>query len=145
VAKSPQQELEEFLASKPAWMQRALQHGESSLTRGEWTELINCGDELSRQRTEYERILQFIPAKWREYRKMRKREAQQMLHVLLPQGKPGAPRKDDLAREAERLQQRGMSFPQIAGELNKRLGEDNKTTPEAIRMLLKRHSQPNKT
>ena len=145
MAKSPQQELEEFLASKPAWMQRALRHGESSLTRDEFTELINSGDELSRQRTEYERILQLIPAKWREYRKMRKREAQQMLHVLLPQGKPGAPRKDDLAREAERLQQRGMSFPQIAGELNKRLGEDNKTTPEAIRMLLKRHSQPNKT
>lgn len=142
MAKSPQQELEEFLASKPAWMQRALQHGESSLTRGEWTELINCGDELSRQRTEYERILQLIPAKWREYRKMRKREAQQMLHVLLPQGKPGAPRKDDLAREATALHQAGKNYPQAAAVLSEK--HQKPITPEAVRKLIKR-SQPDKT
>lgn len=60
-------------------------------------------------------------------------------------GKPGAPRKDDLAQQAVILQQRGMKIPQIANELNKNLGNDKQTTAEAVRKLLKRRSQPDKT
>ena len=89
-----------------------------------------------------------MPVKWREYRERLKREARRVAQwetrLLVPKGKPGAPRKDELAQEAELLQQRGMKFPQIAGELNKKLGEDKKTSADAIRKFLKRRSKPDR-
>jgi len=146
---SPEKELEEFLAPLPVWMRRTLQEGFPSLTQAEILEWANNTEEIFRRKAEYERILEQIPAKWRGYRERLKREArrtaQYEAQFLVPKGKPGAPRKDELAQEAALLQLRGMKFPQIAGELNKRLGDDNKTTADAVRKLLKRRAQPDKT
>ena len=149
MSRDPEKELKEFLAPLPAWMRRTIQEGFSSLTQAEILEWVNNTEEVFRRTAEYERILQQIPSKWREYRKRLKgdarRTAQYEAQFLVPKGKPGRPRKDDLAQEAQLLQRRGMKFPQIAGELNKKPGEDSKTTADAIRKLLKRRSQPDKT
>ena len=149
MSRNPESELEEFLAPLPTWMRRTLQVGFPKLTQTEILEWTNNCEEVFRLTKEHERILQKIPAKWREYRDRLKREARQsaryMEQYLVPKGKPGAPRKDKLAQEAALLQQSGMKFPQIAAELNKGLGKTNKTTADAIRKLLKRRSQPDKT
>jgi len=130
-------------------MRRTFQEGFPSLTQAEIAEWAKNLDEVFLRKTEYERILQRIPIRWKEYRSRLKREArrtaQYEAQFIVPKGKPGAPRKDELAQQAALLQDRGMSFPQIAGELNKRLGEDDKTTADAVRKLLKRRSQPDKT
>jgi hypothetical protein len=149
LSNNPDAELEEFLARLPAWMRRTFQEGFPSLTQAEIVEWTNNADEVFRLTAEYERILQRSPVRWREYRERLKREARQfaryMAQYLVPKGKPGAPRKDELAREAALLYQRGMKFPQVAGELNKKLGVHNQTTADAVRKLLKRRSQPDKT
>lgn len=134
---NPEKELEEFLASTPAWMQRCLLTGFGSLNHDEIREWSNNLDEDFRLTKEYERILQQIPAKWRAYRKRLKAEAQPLIQSLVPKGKAGRPRRTALAQEAVELQQRGMNFPQIAAELNKRHGKDT-TTPAAIPKLVKR-------
>jgi hypothetical protein len=147
--RNPEKELEEFLAPLPVWMRRTFQEGFPSLSQAEILEWAKNFEEIFRRTSEYERILQQIPVKWREYRERLKREARRTARYeaqfLVPKGKPGAPRKDELAQEAALLQRRGMKFPQIAGELNKRLGEDNQTTADAVRKLLKRRSQPDKS
>jgi hypothetical protein len=137
VSHNPEKELEEFLASIPAWMQRCLLTGFGSLNQDEIREWSINLDEDLRLTKEYERILQQIPAKWREYRKRLKVEAQPLIEILVPKGKAGRPRKTALAQEAVELQQRGMNFPQIAAELNKRHGEDT-TTLAAVPKLIKR-------
>jgi len=145
----PEKGLEEFLAPLPVWMRRTLQEGFPSLTQAEILEWTNNSEEIFKRTKEYELILQQIPAKWKEYRDRLKREVRQSqkfeAQFLIPRGKPGAPRKDYLAQQAELLQQQGRTFPQIAVELNKKLGKDKETTAEAVRKLLKRRSRPDKT
>jgi hypothetical protein len=130
-------------------MRRTLQEGFPSLTQGEILEWTSNSEEIFSRTKQYEQILQQIPAKWREYRERLKREARRTFQFeaqfLVPKGKPGAPRKDGLAQQAALLQQQGKTFPQIAFELNKELGKDDKTTAEAVRKLLKRRSRPDKT
>jgi hypothetical protein len=136
VPKSPEQEVEEFLASKPTWMEKALQGDFSLMPLGlEWTSNLDRVFELT---PKYERILRQIPAKWKEYRKERKRNYGSLAQPMVPKGKPGRPSKSALAEEAANLRRSGMNNLQIAAELNKRPGE-KKTTSEAIRKLLKRH------
>jgi hypothetical protein len=146
---NPEKELEEFLASLPVWMRRTLQEGFPALTQAERQEWANNFEEIFRRTKQYEHILQQIPAKYRKYRARLKREFRQTsqfeAQFLIPKGKPGAPRKDDLAQQAEHLHQQGRTFPQIAAELNKKLGKDENTSAEAVRKLLKRRSQPDKT
>jgi hypothetical protein len=142
---NPEKELEAFLAPLPAWMQRTLQQGFPSLTQVEILEWWRNPDEVLNLTDEYERILQQIPKRWREYRKRLKQEARVFDQFVVPKGTAGAPQKKELAQKAALLQRQGMNFPQIAAELNKTLGEDNKTTADAVRKLLKRHSQPDKT
>lgn len=136
---SAEKELEEFLASKALWMRRTFETGFPSLSQAEKTEWWNNAAEVHKLTTEYEQILQQLPVKWREYRKRRKREAYEAAQIQarysVPKGNPGAPPKDDLARNAALLQQLGMNFPQIAFELNKTLGDGNKTTADAVRKL----------
>jgi predicted YcjX-like family ATPase len=142
---NPEKVLEEFLAPLPAWMQRTLQQGFPSLTQAEISEWWRNPDEVQHLTDEYERILQQIPKKWREYRKRLKQEARIFDRFLVPKGTAGAPQKKELAQKAAVLQRQGMKVPQIAAELNKTLGEDNKTTADAVRKLLKRHFQSDKT
>jgi hypothetical protein len=139
---NPERELEAFLAPLPAWMQRTLQQGFPSLSQAEISEWWRNPDEVLNLTDEYERILQQIPKRWREYRKRLKQEARVFDQFLVPKGKPGAPRKDSLARGAAVLHRQGKNFPQIAAALNENLREVDKTTPDAIRKLLKRHPQP---
>jgi hypothetical protein len=146
---NPEKELEEFLAPLPAWMRRTLEEGFPALRQAEILEWVNHTEEVFKLTAEYERILQQIPLQWREYRERLKREvrrtARYEAQLLVPKGKPGAPRKDELAQEAALLQQQGMNLRQVAAELNKTLGQDNQITADAIRKLLKRRSQPDKT
>lgn len=149
MSRNPEKELEEFLTPLPAWMRRFFQEGFPALVQSEIADSARNLDEVFRLKAEYERILQQIPVKWRKYRERLKREgrqtAQYEARFLVPKGKPGAPRKTELAQEAALLQRQKMSLPQIAAELNKTLGEGNKTTADAVRHLLKRHSQSDKT
>lgn len=138
---SPESELEEFLASKPAWLERALWGEISSLSRDEQLEWINSQDEIFRLRQQYESVLKRIPAKWNKYcqrcQKSWAETERQMARLLVPRGRAGARRKDALAQEAIQLQERGRNFPQIAAELDKRHGKGT-TTTGAIAKLVKR-------
>lgn len=136
MSKSPEKDLAGFLASKPAWMEKALHGDFSSVPLG--LESSNNLDRVSELTPEYERILQQIPAKWKEYRKELKKNYQSLAQPMVPKGKPGRPRKTALAEEAQNLQRAGMKHPQIANELNKRYGKDTATS-ESVRKLLKRH------
>lgn len=108
---SPEEELAEFLASKPKWVQTALQEDASKLTlkqSKEWDELRAV---LTDQ---YVQILRRIPAKWKQYRKKILREyGNTFASLLLPEGKPGRPR-DDKAEEFEALHSSGKSYREIA-------------------------------
>jgi len=143
VSKSPEEQLEDFLASKPDWMRRYLQTGIESMTQGDFSEESkwdkNHDDVFKLAVTrDYERILQQIPARWKAYRKRQKRENQWFVNeFLVTKGNAGRPRKDALAQEAVELHQRGMNFPQVAAELNKRHGKET-TTPTAVSKLIKR-------
>src|ERR1700688_1874742 len=91
-------------------------------------------------RPQLEAILRRIPTKWDDYRKSAKQHRGMLaegMGLLPPKGRAGAPRKDEQAEQATLLQQRGMTYPQIAAELNKTLGKEKQTTPDAIRKLLK--------
>ncbi len=163
MAQSPEDELAEFMAPLPQWLQKALWYDYSSMTDSENWSWLDSGnpftaDQLEELKTnpgwqperypqseadkrrEFERILQRCgPAGWKRYcdnaRAARKADADS--YVPMPRGKPGRPRKDALAQEAFELQQRGMNFPQIAAELNKTHGKDT-NTPAAIPKLIKR-------
>jgi hypothetical protein len=92
---NPENELEEFLTSVPAWMRKTFETGFPSLSQPEINEWFGNFDELNRLKQEYERMLQSIPVKWRDYRKRLKREAEQSARFeaqfLVPKGKPGRP------------------------------------------------------
>lgn len=134
----PEKQLEEFLASKPDWMRRWLQLGADGLTEIEVSEWARNRDEVNRATEEYEQILQLAPAKMRAYRKRLQDEARAFADkFLVPKGKAGRPRKDDVAREAIELEGRGMNPPQIAAALQKRHGKDV-TTPAAVSKLISR-------
>jgi hypothetical protein len=148
LSRNPEEYLEGFLAPLPAWLQRTLVEGFPSLTQAEILEWAKNSDEVFRLTPEYEAILQLIPLMWTKYRERLKGEAKQSANyesqLLVPKGKPGAPRKDERAQEAALLQRSGMKIPQITAELNRKLPEDSKTTSEAVRKLLKRRSRPDK-
>jgi hypothetical protein len=135
---TPQQELEEFLASKPAWMQRVLQEDISLFSPDELSEWNSNQDTVFELRPEYERILRQIPSDWKEYRKRQKQNCKPLLRMLVSKEVSGRPRKTFLAEEAASLKRAGKNNPQIASELNKRHGSGT-TTHDAVRKLLKRH------
>ena len=146
MAKSPQQELEEFLASLPASVQKSLMC--EPMTALEVLESAQSDCKEFELRPRLERILWKLPAQWASYCQRATQQRKMMVEMfnLKPPKRPhGPPRKDELAHKAALLQRSGMNPHQIAAELNKGLGEDDKTTADAIRKLLKRHSQPDKT
>ena len=113
-AKSPDDELKEFLTTKPSWLQKFLQL-EYSLSpdefsawqRSEWW----WKDSEGKVENEYLRLLQRCPAKWREHLERRK----QLALLDVPQTKRGRPRtspKDDADILA--LEERGLNREQIA-------------------------------
>jgi hypothetical protein len=115
VTKKAQKELEEFLASKPAWMQRVLQAVFSFSSREEELEWIANQDKVIEQQPEFERILRQIPAQWQAYRKRLKQQSQPMLRMMgmLPKGMPGR-LPDSKAEKYFALHANDASYREIA-------------------------------
>ena len=117
MSKSPEAQLEEFLASKPAWMQKYLQTGFASLNQDDIQEWCNNLDDVCRLKDEYERTLQLIPAKWREYRKRLKRDHVRVSNyesqLLVPKGTAGRP-IDSKAKEYFEQHSGDSSYADIA-------------------------------
>ena len=151
MTKTPQQELDEFLASKPSWMQKALRLDHSSFTKEEIAKWINHPDELSLNEQEYRRILRQLPAQWNKYcRRVKNLDAKlvkfEQEFAELPKGLPGAPRTDEITLAAIESQRRGLNFAQIATELSKKYRNGNKAfSPEAVRKRIERFHAQTKT
>jgi len=147
--KSPEDDLEEFLAKQPSWLRKILQFdGSLSLDEHQaWVD-SNWWQEGGKSDDEYMRLLQRVPTKLREYRKRREQAAL----IALPSVRPGRPRKDALAEAAAQLHQAGKSHPEIAVLLRDKFTIMTKKglrepTPEGIRKLLesrKPRSTPDK-
>ena len=136
--KSPEEELEQFLAAQPSWLRKILLL-DFALTRDEGTALSESdwfqnGAEVEE---EYIRLLQRVPERWRDHCERKKVDALKGL----PTVPVGRPRKDSVAHEAEQLRLSGKSYVQTAKALNLRHGEGT-TTPERIRKLLKSRKDP---
>ena len=128
-AKSPEDELKEFLTTKPSWLQKFLQleyswspDEISAWQQSEWW----WKDTERKVENEYLRLLQRCPAKWREYLARRK----QLALLDVPQTKRGRPRtspKDDADILA--LEEGGLNREQIAKQFG--------ITKEAVSKRLK--------
>ena len=130
--KSPEEELEQFLAAQPSWLQKILQL-DMSLTDEErlaWN-ASNWWHDNGKVEDEFLRLLQRVPKRWREYCERKKLDAIRGL----PTVPTGRPRKDSLADEAAELRRSGESYAQTAKSLNLRHGAGT-TTAQAIRKLL---------
>jgi hypothetical protein len=140
--KTPQQELDEFISTKPSWMKKALRLEHSSFTTEENIEWINHLDNLWLNEQEYRRILRKIPAKWKGYCKKVKRQTEQLQKLErklldLPKGLAGAPRTDGITLYAITLQRRKkLNIGQIADKLSKRYKKT--ILPEAVRKRIER-------
>lgn len=144
-SKTPEEELDEFLAAQPSWLQKLLQY-DLQLTADEDSAGLkaNLHEDLWNSREEYERLCQRVPARWRDYCKKRRRT---LGPVFSPSAVPGRPRKDALAEEATHLYQAGKNYQQIATLLDKKYGLEP-TSPDAIRKLIASRnprSKPEKT
>jgi len=132
----------DFLAGQPTWLQKALQYDYTLFSAEENREWANNQAEEYQRRQEYEQILKLERAEWNKYcrkaGKFNDRAGTLQSQLTVPKGLPGAPSKDDLAREALVLRRRGMNKVQIAAELNKKHGK-NTNTPGSVDKLLKRH------
>ena len=62
----PEKQLEEFLASIPAWMRRLFQNGYGALSESELSE-CTFDSRVPPLREKYEAILQRMPARWKKY------------------------------------------------------------------------------
>jgi hypothetical protein len=143
VSKSPETQLEEFLAPLPAYIRKVLEQGLSSLTQEERTKwfadaAVDNFESAAALQEKYLHIIKRIPARVREYREREIRDWARNLTSLslLPANPEGRPRKDDLADKAALLKKSGRSYAQIAMRLNREHGEGT-TTKENIRGLLK--------
>ena len=148
MSENSEKELKEFLAPLPLWLRAALEErGYLFSSVDENLEWINNQDRVIELRPEFERILRQLPAKWNKYCKrvqnnLGKTHKMEEQLLKVPKGIAGAPRKDALARKANALHQAGMTFPQVAAELNKR--RQKFITSEAVRKLIKRfHTRTN--
>ncbi|MGA8152746.1 MAG: hypothetical protein WB952_17480 [Terriglobales bacterium] len=148
--KTPEEELEQFLAAQPSWLRKLLQF-DFSLTFDEhlaWTQ-SDWWQEGGKVEKEYLRLLQRIPNKWREHRGKVARNALS----TLPSARSGRPRRDLLAEEAKHLHEAGKSYAEVADILRDKyttMTAKGKRHPtrEGIRKLLdsrKPRRTPDKT
>jgi hypothetical protein len=141
LSETPEKQLEEFLASAPAWKQRCLLTGFCSLNHDEIQEWSNNLDEDSRLTKEYERILQLMPAKWKEYRKRQKAEAQPLIQMLVPKGNAGRKQNVELAERIWALDAEGKTNRQIQATLN---NSGEHLSLEAVESYLKKRRRAHK-
>src|ERR1022692_3885007 len=147
--KTPEEELEEFLAARPSWARKVLQADYFSLTVEEEFAFLhgNWDEDLWNYSAEYERLCQRVPARWHEYCNKKQQALTSLFFPSAMPGRPGRPRKDWLAEQATLLHQSGKSYGEIADLVNEKYGLGT-TTREAIRKLVsprKHSSKPEKT
>lgn len=141
--KSPEKELEEFLAPLPACVQKVLLY--QPVSPQELLESVNSPHKESELRPQLECILRRRSREWDDYcrRAQHDREMREplieMLDPKLPKPIGGRPQKKKLAEKALRLAER-MNNAQIAAELNKQPDSDGTATAESVRKLIKRYS-----
>ncbi len=137
MSKNPDKELEEFLASKPEWIRRYFQTGMVSLNQDELVEILQSS-EIITLTSEYEKVLQQVPVKWREYRKRLKRE-NNVFGSLVPKGKPGRP-VDSKAPEYFEQHSGNSSYADIAKQ---ELQQELQSVPdgEAKEILLEKERE----
>jgi hypothetical protein len=152
--KSPEDQLEEFLARQLPWVRGTLQGDPPSSEAISALQLPGGFEILGKAQDEYLELLKRCPQKLREYRKLQKKLAVESALRYVPSLQPGAPRLDALAQEARELEQAGLSQPDIARSLNRRFperkdrkGNKKPLTAGAVRKLLERRRDetPDKT
>ena len=148
MAQNPEQELADFLAPLPRWLQKALWYDYSSMTDSEswsWLDSINpftadqlqelkanpgwqperyphSADEL---RPRFEQIVQRCgPAEWKRYRDNAK-----SARAPMPRSKPGRKPNDELAERIWTLSDAGMTARNTQEALKK---DGINLTPEAV-------------
>ena len=119
MSKNPEKQLEEFLASKPEWMRRYFQKGMGSLNRDEIVETLQSS-EIITLTSEYKKILQLMPDKWKEYRKRQKLDAQPLIQILVPKATPGRKLNSELAEQIWKLDAEGKTNQEIQQTLKDR-------------------------
>jgi hypothetical protein len=141
VPKSPEKELEEFLAPLSVLMRRILQYDYSSLddpsiSQEEKLQWITNQDKESELRPKYEAILQRNPAEWTEYCQRAKRidKAMAQQFRIAPRGKPGRKPETELAERIWKLDVEGRANREIQQILN---AEGKRLSLEAIESYLK--------
>lgn len=108
-----EQELAAFLAKEPSWLRKTLQC-DTNLTQDEYRAWVESdfwkldGSYWAKE-AEYRKLLQRIPAKWREYRDTLKRAAL----ANVPRGRPGRKEEMELARRIWQLKAEGKNVRQI--------------------------------
>jgi len=165
VAQSPEEELSEFLAPLPHWLQKILWHDHSHMTDLEisyWNDSINpfTADELQglkiatgwqperyphtaeELRPRFEQLLQHSdPAEWERYCGNAKaaRNASADLFVPMPRGKPGRKRNDKLAARIRALSVAGKKSREIQAILQ---ADGVTLSVEAVEAYLKKRRRP---
>jgi hypothetical protein len=133
--KSPEEEVDEFLASKPSWLRKILQF-DHSFSSDEWLSWNGNDwwpDAGASVQGEYERLLKRCPSRWREHCK----RAQENALKGTPSVRRGRPRTDALADAAMQLHRAGKSPDEIAVLLRDKF--TIMTRKEARFLLLRRH------
>jgi hypothetical protein len=135
-SKSPEQELEEFLAARPSW-QRKLFKLDPGLAEFVWQQSDQWWqDVLGIFAEEYLKLLKRHPDKWNKYCKCCRENALRDLPLPLR----GRPPKNSLAQEAIELK-RTLSYSKVADRLNEKYGSGT-TTEGAVRQLIKSRKTP---
>jgi hypothetical protein len=137
MSSDPERDLEQFLAGLPPYQRKAFEEGISSLTEDECIQA--CRDLFltdNALRTNYERLVRPIPAKWKDYRERKARDAAHASLIGMPANPKGRPRRDALADEAAQLYESGLSYAQVAVRLNQKYGEGT-ATADSVRKLIK--------
>jgi hypothetical protein len=132
VPNNPEKNLAAFLATLPAHKRKAFEFGLLSLTQDELNQINSELGERDVARTEYERLLRRIPAKWREYNA---RQLADLKAAFLPKNPEGRPRKDAFADEAKELKKR-LSYADTARYLSQKYPQET-FSAESVRGLLK--------
>jgi hypothetical protein len=116
-------------------MRRFLQTSFGLLSPDDTQEWGNNLDEAMRAKDEYERILQLMPAEWKEYRKRQKAEAQPLIQLLVPKGNAGRP-LDGKAQQYFEQHSGDTSYADIA-----KLELESEPDGEAKKLLIQKESE----
>jgi hypothetical protein len=144
--KSPEEEIDEFLATKPFWQQKLLRF-DFSISSDEWLAWYNSAewwrDAGASAQREYESLVKRSPSRWSEYCQRSKESALKGVPFV----RRGRPRKDALADAAMLLRRAGKLPEEIAALLRDKFTEMTEKglrepTPDGIRKLLDARKPP---